>query len=130
MNIVVPHPRKDLPVGTLDRILKDAGLKQLCPKRLDAMTRYPIAIIPDRYSDGRSTLSVRVPDLPGCQTFGDSLEQAIAMAQEAAEGWVLVATDHGEQVPAASRIEDIIARDAGYTHAVWAFVEIETTVAA
>ncbi|MBU2708726.1 type II toxin-antitoxin system HicA family toxin [Zooshikella marina] len=25
--ITVPHPRKDLKVGTLNRILKDAGLK-------------------------------------------------------------------------------------------------------
>jgi predicted RNA binding protein YcfA (HicA-like mRNA interferase family) len=25
--ITVPHPKKDLPVGTANRILKDAGLK-------------------------------------------------------------------------------------------------------
>lgn len=25
--ITVPHPRKDLPIGTLKKILKDAGLK-------------------------------------------------------------------------------------------------------
>lgn len=25
--VTVPHPKKDLPIGTLNKILKDAGLK-------------------------------------------------------------------------------------------------------
>lgn len=43
---------------------------------------YQVVISPDE--DG-SAYNVRVPALPGCFTFGDSLEEALAMAREAIE---------------------------------------------
>lgn len=44
----------------------------------------------------------RVPDLPGCITTGDSLEDAISMITDAASGWLVVAEDEGNDIPAAS----------------------------
>ena len=47
--------------------------------------RYPIAIEP---GDETSAFSVIVPDLPGCFSAGDTLDEAVTNAEEAAAGWV------------------------------------------
>lgn len=39
---------------------------------------------------------VDFPDCPGCQTFGDTKQEALAMAAEALEGWLETQLDHGE----------------------------------
>ena len=44
----------------------------------------------------------RVPDLPGCVTTGDNLENAIEMITDAAGGWLVVAEDEGNEIPAAT----------------------------
>lgn len=44
----------------------------------------------------------RVPDLPGCITTGTSLEDAINMITDAASGWLVVAEDEGNEIPAPS----------------------------
>lgn len=44
----------------------------------------------------------RVPDLPGCITTGDSLEDAISMITDAASGWLVVAEDEGNEIPSPS----------------------------
>ena len=41
-----------------------------------------------RERDGR--YSVVVPELPGCVTMGDSIEEVQAMVADAAEGWLAV----------------------------------------
>lgn len=51
--------------------------------------------------------SVEVPDLKGCITQADTLEEAIEMAQDAALGWLLTAIEDEEDIPSASKIEDI-----------------------
>ena len=51
--------------------------------------------------------SVEVPDLKGCVTQADTLEEAIEMAQDAALGWILTAIEDEEELPSASKIEDI-----------------------
>jgi predicted RNase H-like HicB family nuclease len=38
---------------------------------------------------------VDFPDLPGCMAHGDTLEEAIACAQDASEGWLKVGKKHG-----------------------------------
>lgn len=40
-----------------------------------------------------------VPDLPGCITTGDSIEDAIAMITDAMSGWLVVAEDEGNEIP-------------------------------
>ena len=36
------------------------------------------------------------PDCPGCQTFGDTKEEALAMAADALEGWLETHLEHGD----------------------------------
>ena len=39
------------------------------------------------------------PDCPGCQTFGDSRAEALAMAAEALEGWLETHLEYGDVPP-------------------------------
>ena len=43
--------------------------------------------------------TVSVPALPGCITYGDSVDHAIAMAKEAIELYVEELQDRGEEIP-------------------------------
>lgn len=68
------------------------------------MMRYPILI-----EDGTETTAfgVVVPDLPGCFSAGDTLDEALDGATEAAAAWLDAALDAGEPVPSASSLETV-----------------------
>ena len=66
--------------------------------------RYPIAIEPGTET---TAFGVVVPDLPGCFSAGDSLDEAIGNAEEAAAAWIDAMLDAGETVPAPSRLAAI-----------------------
>lgn len=40
-----------------------------------------------------------VPSLPGCITWGETVEHALEMAKEAIEGYIAVLKEEGEPVP-------------------------------
>lgn len=61
---------------------------------------YTIVLIPEPEEGGYSVI---VPSLPGCVTQGETVEEAIAMAQDAIAGWIAVAEKHGEPVPEEDR---------------------------
>jgi len=61
--------------------------------------RFPIAIEP---RTDRSEYGVVIPDLPGCFSAGETLEEAIASAEEAGRAWIDAALDAGEPVPSPS----------------------------
>lgn len=45
------------------------------------------------------TCTVIVPSLPGCLTFGRTVEEALAMSKEAIEGFVACMIARGEEAP-------------------------------
>jgi predicted RNase H-like HicB family nuclease len=45
------------------------------------------------------TYTAFVPSLPGCITWGESVEHALEMAKEAIEGYIAVLKEEGEPVP-------------------------------
>ena len=55
--------------------------------------------------------SVLFPDLPGCATQGETVHEALAMAGEAAGGWIAVTRGRGNQVPAPRSYEEIRGSD-------------------
>lgn len=57
--------------------------------------RYPIFIEP---GDDQTAFSVVVPDLPGCFSAGDTLDEALTNAREAVAVWLEAQLDHGEGV--------------------------------
>jgi predicted RNase H-like HicB family nuclease len=71
--------------------------------------RYPIAIEP---RTDETAYGVVVPDLLGCFSAGDTLEEAIAGAEEAGLAWIETALDGGDPIPPPSPLE-AIPRQAG-----------------
>ncbi len=47
--------------------------------------------------------TVLVPSLPGCVTYGETLEEAERMAQDAIEGCIAVLKEEGEEIVDDSR---------------------------
>jgi len=43
--------------------------------------------------------TVIVPSLPGCITYGDTIEESIKMAKEAIELYIESLKEHGEEIP-------------------------------
>ncbi|WP_277973109.1 type II toxin-antitoxin system HicB family antitoxin [Pantoea agglomerans] len=82
---------------------------------------YPIAI---ETGDHEHAYGVIVPDLPGCFSAGDTLDEAIKNAKEAITGHIELAVELGHDIPAVSTIEALATNPdyAGYT---WALVEID-----
>ena len=64
--------------------------------------RYPIAIEPGTET---TAFGVVVPDLPGCFSAGDTLDEAMTGAEEAAAAWIDAALDAGQAIPAPSSLE-------------------------
>jgi predicted RNase H-like HicB family nuclease len=83
--------------------------------------RYPIAIEP---GTDRTAHGVVVPDLPGCFSAGDTLDEAIAAAEEAAAAWIDAVLDQGGTVPAPTPL-DALRADPRFQGWVFAVVDID-----
>ncbi len=59
------------------------------------------------YEEKEGGYSVEIPDLLGCITQGNNLEQALEMAEDAALGWILTSIEDEEEIPKASNIKDV-----------------------
>lgn len=81
---------------------------------------YAIAI----HKDAGSDYGVSVPDLPGCISAGESIEDAIAMAREAIELHLIGLIEEGGFPPEPTPIEQWRAHP-DYAGATWAVVRIE-----
>lgn len=83
--------------------------------------RYPIAI---ETGDDRHAYGVAVPDLPGCFSAGDTLDEAIANAEEAILLLLEDVTDSGRAPPVPSSLEKLRRRKEwrGWT---WGVVDVD-----
>ena len=64
-------------------------------------------VYPACFYEEESGYSVEIPDLLGCCTQGNTLEQAMEMAQDAALGWILTSIEDEEEIPVPSDIKDV-----------------------
>ncbi|MBV9213933.1 MAG: type II toxin-antitoxin system HicB family antitoxin [Actinobacteria bacterium] len=64
---------------------------------------YEVVLVPEE----EGGFSVSVPALPGLHTQGESVEEALAMAKDAIEGYLEVLKDEGRPPPEPPRIERI-----------------------
>lgn len=83
--------------------------------------RYPIAIEPAR--DG-AAYGVAIPDLPGCFSAGDTLDEALDNAEQAALLWIDAALDAGQVIPKPSSVE-AIRNDAAYAGWLFGLVTVD-----
>jgi predicted RNase H-like HicB family nuclease len=86
--VTVPHPNRDLPIGTLK-----------------AMRQY-IALI---HKDPGSDYGVSFPDIPGCVTVGVDLDDARGMAEEALALHLAGMAEDEEPIPEPSSLEAVMA---------------------
>lgn len=64
--------------------------------------RYPIAIEPGSETEA---FGVVVPDLPGCFSAGDTLDEAMIGVEEAAAAWIDATLDAGGSIPKPSSLD-------------------------
>ncbi len=83
--------------------------------------RYPIAIEP---GTDRTAYGVVVPDLPGCFSAGDTLDEAIDNAKEAIEFWLETVIEDGGPVPEPGTVARHQANPE-YTGWIWAVVQVD-----
>jgi predicted RNase H-like HicB family nuclease len=86
--------------------------------------RYPIAIEP---GTDTTAFGVVVPDLPGCFSAGDTFDEALANAEEAAAAWIDAALDAGEPIPEPSPADSLCQRDE-FRGWIFGVIEIEPDV--
>jgi predicted RNase H-like HicB family nuclease len=67
------------------------------------MTHY-VAIVEEE--EGKA-FGVWFPDLPGCVSAGDTLDEVMANAGEALALWIDVAREHGTPIPAARSLTEL-----------------------
>lgn len=85
------------------------------------MMRYPIFIEP---GTDETAFGVVVPDLPGCFSAGDTLDEAVDEAKEAAALWIDTALDAGDPVPPPSSLE-AVRHDPRYAGWILGVVELD-----
>ncbi|KOR31622.1 phage-like protein [Achromatium sp. WMS3] len=82
--------------------------------------QYPIVI----HKEPDSDFGVTIPDIPGCFTAGESIEEAIVMAQEAIECHLEGLLIDNESIPLAKKIEEHQINKE-YSNGVWVMIDID-----
>ena len=85
--------------------------------------RYAIVIEP---GDAKHAFGVVVPDLPGCFSAGDTLDDALTNAREAILLHLEGLLDDGKAFPAPSLIEQL-QKKRSYRGWTWAVVEVDVS---
>lgn len=83
--------------------------------------RFPIAIEP---GDEEHAFGVVVPDLPGCFSAGDTLDEALANAEEAISLWIEERIEADESIPEMRPLEEH-RRNPTYEDWMWAVVNVD-----
>lgn len=67
-------------------------------------TRYPFNIRELSNEEGGGYL-IEFPDLPGCMSDGETIDEAIANGQDAIVAWIEAATEMGKPIPKPGELE-------------------------
>ena len=84
--------------------------------------RYPVAI----HKDDNSCFGISVPDIPGCFSAGETLDEALDNTKEAISGHLEVLADDSVLAPNALPIDDYI-NSPDYAGATWAYIDIDVS---
>jgi predicted RNase H-like HicB family nuclease len=77
-------------------------------------------VYPAIFHEENGTYLVEIPDLPGAKTYGTDLSDAMFMAKDAAESWLLTAEEKHEAVPEAHSAEDFAGGGKGFINLILA----------
>ena len=84
--------------------------------------KYPVAI----HKDEDSCFGVSVPDVPGCFSAGETIDEALSNTQDAISDHLEILADDGEIAPAPSEISKHFDNP-DYAGATWAYVDVDVT---
>lgn len=84
--------------------------------------RYSVAI----HKEKGSCFGITVPDIQGCFSAGDTLDEALENTKEAISGHLELLADEGKLAPKASLIDDFIGIS-DYAGATWAYIDIDVS---
>ncbi|MBN4063488.1 type II toxin-antitoxin system HicB family antitoxin [Cardiobacterium sp. AH-315-I02] len=86
------------------------------------MKYYPVVI----HKDENSCFGVTVPDIAGCFSAGDTLEDALFSARDAINNHLEILAEDGIIAPQASPV-DRYYNDPDYKDAQWSYVAVDTS---
>lgn len=75
---------------------------------------------PALFHQEKESYWVEFPDLPGCQSFGDSKEEIYYNAEEALEAFALAMLEEKEPLPKASDLREIVTDNSSFASYVTA----------
>lgn len=84
--------------------------------------KYPAVI----HHDQGTAYGVTVPDIPGCFSAGETVDEALANTLEAVSGHLEILAEEGETAPTPSDIETLQANQ-DYAGGIWAYIDIDIT---
>lgn len=87
--------------------------------------RYPVAIEPGTHTEA---FGVVVPDLAGCFSAGDTMDEALTNAEEAITAWIEAALDSGLEIPQPSDIDALRKTHKAYKSWVWALIQVDPSI--
>lgn len=77
------------------------------------------------HKDEASVYGVTVPDIPGCHSWGETIDNAMRNARDAIYSHVETLQELGESVAVVPSQIEQLSKDAGYAGGVWALVDID-----
>ncbi len=83
--------------------------------------RYPVMI---EAGNDTTAWGAVVPDLPGCFSAGDTLDEAMAAVEEAAAAWMDATLDAGREIPRPSSVQEAV-RKGDYSGWIVAYVDVD-----
>jgi predicted RNase H-like HicB family nuclease len=83
--------------------------------------KFPIALHRDEGTD----YGVIVPDFPGCHSWGETIEDAMANTLEAVELWVEGAIESGQRVDFKPSSIETLRANPDFADATWALVDVD-----
>ena len=81
----------------------------------------PVAI----HKDTDSLYGVTVPDIPGCFSAGETIEEALSNTREAIVIHLEGMLEDGEAVTVSTRQIEELAQEADYAGATWALIDVD-----
>lgn len=84
--------------------------------------RYPVAI---ELGNEDQAYGVVVPDLPGCFSAGDSLDEALGNTEEAIILWIDAMLDAKQPIPRPSSVDALRAEHPEWANWVWAVIQVD-----
>ncbi|KIL30502.1 type II toxin-antitoxin system HicB family antitoxin [Bacillus subtilis] len=88
------------------------------------MGKYLFPAIFDSGEDGSEGYTITFPDLPGCISEGDDLENAMSMAKDVLEGFLYGMEEDGEEIPSPSNPSELDVPKTGFVVMVNAWTDI------